>query len=169
MPYKLGQPIPPGYRVESRPYRAKVAIGSGIFGASYLVSFAIAAAGTEASSTAESHMQVPYDPLWLWVPIVGPWISLVTTLKSHDCRNSYFHSSYFYGECESATRNLGAWVGFLVMDGLAQAAGVVVAIAGIKSRWYQLVLTEGVQVQVLPVPMGRAGEGLALVGRFSGL
>ena len=72
--------------------------------------------------------------------------------------------------CGSGCRSsVPAWVGFLVMDGLAQAAGVVVAIAGIKSRWYQLVLTEGVQVQVLPVPMGRAGEGLALVGRFSGL
>ena len=169
MDYEPGQPIPPGYRVVSRPHRAMLTSGSVVLGISYTVSMMVAASCTEASSTAESFYQVPYDPRWLYVPIIGPLVALATTLKTHDCRNSYYASSYFYGECESANKNLGEWRAFLVIDAIVQGAAAAYAIYGIKWRWHQLVLTDDVQVQVLPVPMGRTGEGLALVGRFSGL
>ena len=167
--YQPGQPIPPGYRVVSRPHRALVTSGSILLGISYTISIFVAASRTEASSTAESYHQVPYDPRWLYMPVIGPLVALATTLKSHDCRNSYYASSYFYGQCESAAGNLDSWRVFLVMDAIVQGAAAAYAVYGIKWRWHQLVLTDDVQVQVLPVPMGRTGEGLALVGRFGGL
>jgi hypothetical protein len=155
MDYELGQPIPLGYRVVSRPHRAELTLGSILFGISYTVSAILAASRTEASGTAESFLQVPYDPRWLYVPIIGPWVALATSFMSPDCRNSYFTSSYFYGECESATgEQIGPWRAFLVADGLAQGAGTALAIYGFKWRWHQLVLIDDVQVQVLPVPMG---------------
>jgi hypothetical protein len=166
--YEPGQPIPPGYRVLSRPHRAQLTAGTIIFGISYTVAIILAASRTEASSTAENYHQVPYSPRWLFVPIIGPLIALATA-KTHDCRNAYFASSYFYGQCDSANGDLGTWRAFLVMDAILQGAGAAYAVYGIKWRWYQLVLTDDVQVQVLPVPMGRTGEGIALVGRFSGL
>jgi hypothetical protein len=167
--YQPGQPIPPGYRVVSRPHRAELTLGSIMLGISYTVSAILAASRAEASATAESFGQVPYDPRWLYVPVIGPWVALATSLKSHDCRNSYYASSYFYGQCESANDDLGAWRIRLAIDGLAQGVGAALAIHGIKWRWHQLVLTNDVWAELLPVPMGRGGEGLALVGRFSGL
>jgi hypothetical protein len=143
--------------------------GSIIFGISYTASIYVAGSRTEASSTAEQYDQVPYDPRWLYAPLIGPWVALATTMKTHDCRNSYFSSSYFYGQCENANRDLASWRILLVFDGMVQAAGTILAIEGVSWRWYQLVLTDDVQIQVLPVPMGRSGEGLALVGTFRGL
>jgi hypothetical protein len=169
MDYELGQPIPPGYHVVSRAHRAYVTSGSIILGIGYTAALIVAASRTEASATSESYHQVPYEPRWLYVPIIGPLIALATSFQSHDCRNSYFTSSYFYDQCESANTNLPPWRAFLIAEAIAQGAGAAYAVYGIKWRWYQLVLTDDVQVQLLPVPMGRTGEGLALVGRFSGL
>jgi hypothetical protein len=168
--YTPGQPIPPGYSVASGVQKAYLIPGAIVFGISYSVSAGLAAFRTEASATAESFVQVPYEPRWLYVPVIGPWAALVTSFMSHDCRNSYYASSYFYGQCEAATgENLDSWRTFLVADGIAQGAGVVLAIYGIKRRWYQLVLTNDWWATLQPVPMGRAGQGLALLGGFRGL
>ena len=166
--YELGQPIPPGYHVVSRPHRAQLTSGSIAFGISYTISIFVAKTRTEASSTVESYHQVPYDPRWLYVPIIGPLIALATA-STHDCRNSYYASSYFYGQCDNANVDLSSWRAFLFFDTVVQGLGAYFTVSGITQRWYQLVLTDDVQVQVLPVPMGRTGEGLALVGRFRGL
>jgi hypothetical protein len=169
--YTPGQPIPPGYSVASGVTKAYLIPGAIVFGISYSISAILAASRTEASATAESFLQVPFDPRWLYVPVIGPWGALVTSFMSHDCRNSYYTSSYFYGQCEAATgpENLDLWRTLLVMDGIAQGAGVALAIYGIKRRWYQLVLTNDWWATLQPVPMGRAGQGLALLGGFRGL
>jgi hypothetical protein len=120
--YQPGQPIPPGYQVLSRPHRAQLTSGSIALGIAYTGSLVIAASRTEASATAEEYRQVPYNLRWLVVPIIGPWIALATS-KSHDCRNSYFASSYFYGQCESANVDLRPWRAFLVFDGVVQGLG----------------------------------------------
>jgi hypothetical protein len=166
--YEPGQPIPPGYRVVSGFHSARLALASVTFGISYTVSVFLAGVRTEASSTAESFDQVPYDPRWLYAPIIGPWVALATS-KAHDCRNSYYASSYFYGQCDSANSHLASSRVFLVIDGILQGASAVGTVFWITHRWYRLVLTDNVHAQVLPVPMGRSGEGLALVGRFGGL
>jgi len=162
MDYQPGQPIPPGYRVLSRPHRAQLTSGSIAFGISYTISVIMAASYTEASATAERYNQVPYSPRWLYLPLLGPWVALATA-RSHDCRNSYYASSYFYGQCEDANKNLMPWRALLIFDGILQGLGAYFTVWGIKQRWYQLVLNDDVQVQLLPVPMG-----LALVGRFRG-
>jgi hypothetical protein len=167
--YRPGEPIPPGYRVTSHPHRAMLAAGSTVFGIHYAVSLLIASSRTEASATSESFLQVPYDPKWLYVPVIGPWVALATSFRSLDCRNPYSTtSSYFYGECENAKRDLGMSRMLLTFDGILQGVGATLAVWGFVRRWHQLVLTDELQVQVLPILMG-GGEGLALVGRFGAL
>lgn len=168
--YQPGRAIPPGYRIQNRYHRAALTSGTVIFGISYTASVILAASRTEASSTAESFRQVPYQPRWLYLPVLGPWIAFATSFMSHDCRNSYYASSYFYGQCERATGDaLDPWRAFLVVDGVSQGVGAALAIYGIGWRWQQLVLTEQVSLELLPVPMGGHGQGLALLGSFRGL
>lgn len=165
--YVPGRTVPPGYRVVSRYYRAALTSGTIVFGINYTASVIAAASRTEASATAESFAQVPYDPRWLYVPVVGPWAALATSFGSHDCRNSYYASSYFYGQCEAATgRELGRWRALLIVDGIGQGVGAALFLYGMRSRWYQLVLTDDWSAALRPVPMGHHGNGLALVGSF---
>jgi hypothetical protein len=57
----------------------------------------------------------------------------------------------------------------LVIGGLTQAWGTASFILGLASRSHQLVLNDNVRAQVVPVRMGHSGQGLAMVGTFSGL
>lgn len=164
MDYKPGQPIPPGYSLVSRPDN-QLEVGIVILGITYASSALAADSTTEASGSSESFHQVSFSQRWLYVPVIGPWIALATA-KDHDCRNSYYLSSHFYNQCEDANGNLGAWQTFLVTDGILQAVGAALAFHALMWPRRQLVLTDSVQVQVLPVPMGRAGEGIAVAGGF---
>jgi len=57
----------------------------------------------------------------------------------------------------------------LAIGGVTQVLGAGFIVLGLAARTHQLVLTEHVQASVLPVRMGRSGQGLAMVGSFSGL
>jgi hypothetical protein len=62
---------------------------------------------------------------------------------------------------ESSTANV-----FLAFDGLGQAAGATMLVAGITSPKTVLVRNDLGEVRVTPMRLGRAGGGLGLVGTF---
>jgi hypothetical protein len=163
MEYDPNRPIPAGYRVVSYARKGFVVSGSIIFGISYGMSILIAGESSEASSS--DHIdtgEVPFSSGMLYIPVLGPWIAL-GTLKSYNCSYS---SSY---SCTDAKSESDAWRTLLIFDGVAQVWGAAFVVLGLSWRWQQLVLTENVRAQIVPVQMGPTGRGLAMVGSFSGL
>jgi hypothetical protein len=156
--YDPDKPIPPGYRVESSARKGFVISGSIIFGIWYGFSLAIASAANEQDSYYSSG--VPYNPGMLYIPVVGPWIAL-GTMKDYTCPSSYYYS------CSDSSTS--AWRTLLIIDGVAQVWGAAFVVLGISWRWKQLVLTDNVRAQIVPVQMGPTGRGLALAGTFGGI
>ena len=100
LPYEEGDPIPQGFSVRSRANRSLLIAGSITFGAPYLISALVAA--TIVSANANNGGQ--FAPMF--APVVGPFITIGTA-----------HAE-------------GASTFWLVFDGLAQAGGVAMFIAG---------------------------------------
>lgn len=101
LPYEDGDPIPQGFTVRSRANRSLIIAGSITFGAPYIISALIAATVV----SADSNNGGQFAPLF--APIVGPFITIGTA-----------HSE-------------GAGTFWLVFDGLAQAGGAAMFIAGL--------------------------------------
>ena len=136
LPYKDGYPIPDGYHPEKE-LRTGLIIGGAItFGLMYLLP-AVPAAMTRDKS--------------LVVPIAGPFIQLG-------------HLDFTPG-IEDRGFTSGAAV-LLVIDGVAQAAGAAMLLAGLTTKRDVLVRNDvaGVTVRVAPLTMGHGGTGIGLVG-----
>ena len=58
--WPAGNPVPPGYRWDSKPHSAIVNIGTGLFALGYVPAFAIAASGND-------DLLHPGDPQGLWL------------------------------------------------------------------------------------------------------
>lgn len=101
-----GDPIPPGYHPSTRVRGGLIGGGAGLFGAFYLISALVAAVGTDVCNGFDCK-----NPFWpMWIPVAGPFITIGTAGGS-------------------ATGDI-----FLVIDGLAQAGGVAMIIAGAIGR-----------------------------------
>lgn len=101
-----GEPIPPGYHPVSRVRGGLIGGGAGLFGAFYLISAAVAAVDNDCAQ-----ISVCKNTLWpLWIPVAGPFIAVGTAAGSTS----------------------GGFL--LVLDGLAQAGGVIMIIAGAMGR-----------------------------------
>jgi hypothetical protein len=101
LPYEEGDPIPQGFAVRSRANRSLIIAGSITFGAPYLISALVAATVVSADSNNGGELAP------LFAPVVGPFIAIGTA-----------HAE-------------GAATFWLIFDGLAQAGGVAMFIAGL--------------------------------------
>lgn len=102
-----GDPIPPGYHPVSHVRGGLIGGGAGLFGAFYLISALVASVATDVCNGGRNCS----NTLWpLWIPVAGPFIALGTAAGSAS----------------------GGFV--LVLDGLAQAGGVVMIIVGAMGR-----------------------------------
>jgi hypothetical protein len=134
LPYKEGDPIPPGYEVSSRPRRGLIIGGAVTLGTTWLLSVLTA-------SIVESIGRE--NPLWpLYLPVVGPFIAI--------------------GTAESE----GVGTLYLVIDGVAQAGGLAMIIAGFAAPETRLERKGDFSINVTPMPMGMQGGGLGLVGTW---
>jgi len=161
--YDPDKPIPPGYHLESRARKGFVISGSIIFGISYGIALMVASStnqSTSSSSSSSSSSGVPFQSSLLYIPVLGPWLAM-GTVRDSDCTSS----NYYYCDNSEASD----WRTLLAIGGVTQALGAGFIVLGLAARTHQLVLTEYVQASVLPVRMGRSGQGLAMVGSFSGL
>jgi hypothetical protein len=77
----------------------------------------------------------------LWVPVLGPFMQMAETDSP-----------------------LGNYV--LLLDGLAQAAGVTMLVAGLVYPRHVLVRNDLASMTVVPMKIGMEGSGLGVVGRF---
>jgi hypothetical protein len=127
LPYEDGDPIPQGFSVRSRANRSLIIAGSITFGAPYIISVLVAATVV----SADQNNGGQFAPLF--APVVGPFITIGTA-----------HSE-------------GAGTFWLVFDGLAQAGGVAMFIAGLTMEEKYLQRTPihaSLKPEVIPNPGG---------------
>jgi hypothetical protein len=141
--YHDGDPIPPGYHPVSRVRGGLIGGGAGLFGAFYLISALVAAIGTDVCDALNNC----HNGFWpMWIPVAGPFITMGTAGGS-------------------ATGDV-----FLVLDGLAQAGGIAMIIAGAVGRTVLVRNDLGMpKLELKPMTgMGAShtGNGMGLVYNF---
>ncbi len=137
--WEPGEPIPAGYHVEEKPKLALAITGGVLFGTFWLFS---AAGGVSASHDNGDDKYLP-----LVAPVVGPFIAMGTVPRR--------------GDSDTALIDFG-----LALDGLVQAGGAAMLVAGLMGKSPKLVRNDA-RAHVTPTPM-RVGTGqdLGLVGAF---
>lgn len=171
--YDPSKPIPPGYRLESGARKGLVIPGAIMFGISYGISIMVGVISQDTDTYHDSSNDrpgVPYNSNLLLIPVLGPWLALATLHDYKYCGESTYQSSTYSSTCWArASEDRNMWSLMLVFGGIVQGAGALMVTLGIAKPWQRLVLTENVQAQLVPVPMGHGGQGLALVGTFNAL
>jgi hypothetical protein len=95
---------------------------------------------------------------FLLLPVLGPWLMLATGGADDPPCNEV------NTEFESCTSNAGLRA-VLVLDGLVQTAGGVMFVLGVMNPTKRLV-RDDVAFRVVPMRLGRDGNGLGVVGTF---
>jgi len=147
IPYRDGQPIPPGYRLESSGGGGLIAAGLVMGGAVYGAGLVIAANAGFKNGTG-----------WLVLPIVGPWAAIGA--RKIPCTSETVNL-----ECIDAAGDELRAVAYLTADGLFQAIGLTLLLAGASAREHQLVRNDIAGVKFFP-HYGKNGLGLDAVGTF---
>jgi hypothetical protein len=139
--YRDGDPIPAGYALMPSKVHRRLLLG-GIL--------------TESISYGLSVTAAVFGTYELFVPLVGPWLALRRDSRSNsDCNRSS-------GACDSVFSRQE----LLVSDGVLQAAGAALIVAGLLVPKYKLVLHDHIQVQMAPIGFGHSGYGFGAVGQF---
>ena len=142
LPYVEGAPIPPGYTLQESNLTGLVIGGVIPLGILYLISFSVAS-GNNFKSPAG----------WLALPVIGPF----GWLAAHKSPSS---SCYECDRAEDAIERT-----FVTLDGIFQAAGAAMFVAGLAITRKKLVLTDQQQLYVVPYTSSSA-QGLSLIGTF---
>lgn len=139
--WEEGEAIPPGYHPVTRIRKGLVVGGAVTFGAVYLINVLIAAVSHDACNISGSTCSGALTALY--IPIAGPFVQL--------------------GSSHSATGSFG-----LVVDGLLQAGGAAMMIAGIAAPKTVLIRNDLAKIELKPTPMtfGKSGAGFGFTGTF---
>jgi hypothetical protein len=146
VPYN-GGPVPPGYHVEERTRKGLVIAGAVVLGVPWVLGVTIA-----------SGYDFTNQSGWLVVPALGPWITIAT--RDTDTICSYAGVSTPNCAEDNSVRTL------LILDGLTQAAGAIMLVAGMASTKKVVARDFVGTLHFTPAPMGRLGYGGVLSGQF---
>ncbi|MBW2528144.1 MAG: hypothetical protein JRI23_28450 [Deltaproteobacteria bacterium] len=139
IPYREGDAVPDGYRLESTPRYGLVAAGATVLGATWLISAITAISlDNEGSVDDDPNFDDMYTPML--VPVVGPFITIGTADAS------------------------GTGAGILALDGVVQCAGLAMFIAGFAAPKVELV-PGGPAVKVTPMASTKM-TGISLSGNL---
>lgn len=147
MDYEDGEPIPAGYHKKTRVRKGMVAGGAATFGALYIFSLLIGAAGDSVCSSEQSSGTTvnPCRPNgWrdLYIPVAGPFVAI-------------------------AGLNATGGTAPLLIDGIGQAAGLALLIVGIAMPTTELVRDDVGKPKFFVTPtVARGATGLGVVGTF---
>jgi hypothetical protein len=138
--WQEGEPIPPGYHPITRIRKGLVIGGAVTFGTVYLINVLAAAIATDTCSVGALGCSTLSA---LYIPVAGPFVQL--------------------GNSHSATGSFG-----LVFDGLLQAGGAAMLIAGIAAPRTVLIRNDLAGIELTPTPMtfGKTGAGFGFKGTF---
>jgi hypothetical protein len=126
-----GQPVPPGYHLESSPRRGMIIGGAVTFGSLYVISV-IAADARGSDGTTNENLKP------LYIPVLGPFL---------------------------ASSKVQSGTGVLILDGIGQAAGLAMVIAGVAFPKTEIVRNDVAEVHLVPMASSDRA-GLSLLGTF---
>jgi hypothetical protein len=139
--WEEGDPVRPGYHPDTRVRRGLVIGGAVTFGVTYLLTALVGAVAADVNELTNSSRS---DAVPLFIPVIGPFIAI-------------------------GTLHAGTTGGFfLALDGIAQAGGVAMFVAGLASPRTVQVRNDISKPFVRPTPMmvGGTSPGFGLVGKF---
>lgn len=150
LPYRKGQPVPEGYRLEETAATGLVVGGAVTFMIAYAGGIALAAREGFENGTG-----------WMLAPVIGPWASLAA--REHPC-SSVVGSDLLEGRriVDQACINDAVGEAFtlvlMTIDGLMQATGATLFFIGLSTRERQLVRKDVALLRVAPrITPGRLG------------
>jgi len=150
LPYRAGLPVPAGYRVEHRSANGLIGGGLATLVIAYTTAIVVGASDKFEDGTG-----------WLVLPVIGPWAAIGA--RSYHCDNDPTHAN----RCVSGAFNEVQTIAILSADAVVQATGAVLFIAGLASGRDELVRSDlPATVRISPRPIGVAGIGLGIDGRF---
>lgn len=145
LPYEEGDPIPPGYHLVKRHKKGLIIAGAIVTGVPWVFGV-MGAVGSDFNNNSGL----------LLIPVIGPW----AMLASEGARDkSCTVNDPFCDGSKAALRST------LVLDGIVQAAGATMFIAGAFFPSTRLVRKD-VVVSFVPTTFGHGGYGLGAVGTF---
>ena len=143
LPYHEGDAVPEGYYVDTRIRRGLVIAGGISFGVTYLAAAGVAVqVQNDEFDRVDEVFEDEDDASVLYIPVVGPFIAAGRLGDRH-----------------------GGAAAVAAFDGLAQAAGLSMFIAGLAAKEMVLVKEEQTTVGLAPGAVGTA-SGMTLVGSF---
>jgi len=140
-------PVPSGYAVVDRPATGLVTAGVIGLGATYATALIIAASQGFENGTG-----------LLAVPVIGPYAAIAT--REYDCEVDTV------SKAKACTADETQIVTLMAVDGLAQTAAVLVAVAGLISTKKELVRSDLLEVTVTPPVSARGGWNFGVRGEF---
>lgn len=155
--------MPRGYHVESRPATGLLAAGGATLGAGYLTGLGIAL-----------HYDFDNGTSWMLLPVVGPWGAIGA--RSFECNvrgddiDSFDEVDRTVDEanrCLKRAQSEAVAIALLAVDGMIQATGAILLIAGLASGSEELVwdgLGKDMDISARALPEGGAEFGV--FGRF---
>jgi hypothetical protein len=155
-PASFSQPAPPppvhdeGYAVEERASSSTLVLGGVLLAVPYATGLGIAAASDFANASG-----------WLALPVAGPWAALAAREDPCDQADdaTEFNSSVQRCVAEPLVR------GLLVFDGVLQAAGTIVMIAG-AGMTEKRVVNKPEKPKIWAAPALGSAYGMSLGGSF---
>lgn len=166
LPYRPGVPVPRGYHVETRPATGLLVTGGVTLAVSYLGALGIGL-----------HHDFDNGTGWTALPVVGPWAAIGA--REFDCQVSGsdldiddlddFDTEGTAREAERCirlARTEAISIALLAVDGMIQATGAIVLIAGLASGRDELVWDGLGNVQLSARRRPEGGAELQLFGEF---
>jgi hypothetical protein len=143
--------VPRGYHVEERARRGLIIGGALTLGIPWMLGITVASTDDFSNQSG-----------WLVVPTLGPWITIATRETDKTC--SFYSSTG--GTSTSSCHDDNTVRTLLILDGLTQAAGTVMLIAGLSSTKKVLARDFVGSLHFTPAPIGKLGYGGVLSGEF---
>jgi hypothetical protein len=150
LPYKAGDPIPAGYRLEEHPRRGLVTAGWVLTGIGYGIALIAAT-----SADFQNHSG------WLAVPVAGPWLTLGR--RDYACEDRNENEDPDASESAECVGEIFVVMG-LILDGMIQTAGGTLLLIGYVSQKQELV-REQPALHIAPTRVG-SGYGIGVSGGF---
>jgi hypothetical protein len=142
LPYRDGQPVPPGYRLEERRNRGLTTGGLVTFGVAYATGLGYAAAKGFEDGTG-----------WLALPVAGPWAAIGA--QEIECNKRSLEN-----DCVEQALGGAERITFMTVDGLIQAVGLTLVFVGIGVKTSELVRNDvaALRLELRPRYLGMSGN-----------
>lgn len=147
LPYRNGLPVPAGYHVEKRAASGLIGTGIGTVALGYVVGLGVAASHDFEGSLG-----------WMAVPVLGAWPAVAGSHVSCNAQDVPAAK-----QCLSDAYNQATTIAIVAVDGMVQATGVVLLIAGLLSGRSELVRDD---LTLTARQRAEGGFDLGVHGRF---